>query len=245
MTPMMIVLGWVVIFFASLTSGLTGFGFALIAVPLLISFLPPNFVVPVVVLLTNLSHTLILIETRNWIDLKRIWPLILGGMAGVPLGTFVLLALDVDVLRVVMGFLVLGCAMALMVGRKRPVKKEKRALASIGVLSGLLSGSTGMGGPPAVLFFSNQGAEKQVFRANLTIFFTFLSIFTILSQLGSGLVTRDVLTYGVWLFPAALVGTWVGIKLTHRLNKETFQRVVVVVVGLSAVFAIASGLGLV
>ena len=241
-SPLILLWGIGTIFLASVVSGLTGFGFALVAVPLLMIFLPPKVVVPTVLMLSLSGGFAVLFETKKWIDLKRIWPLIIAGVATSPLGAYLLLILDVDMLKTLIGVVIVISALALFTGFRLHIKNEKLGFVLVGFASGLLAGSTGMGGPPTILFFSNQRAEKQVFRANLRIFFTALGSSSILSQLVGGLVTKDALTYYVWFLPVLLVGILLGIKLAQIVSETTFRKATLVIVAVSGLAAIFSGL---
>jgi uncharacterized membrane protein YfcA len=242
--PLVLLWGVGTIFLASVVSGLTSFGFALVAVPLLMIFLPPKVVVPTVLMLSVSGSVVVLFETKKWIDLKRIWPLIIAGVAASPLGAYLLLIMDVDTLKMLIGVVIVISALALFTGLRLRIKNEKLAFVLVGFASGLLAGSTAMGGPPTILFFSNQRAEKQVFRANLNIFFAVLGLSSILSQLIGGLVTTDALTCYAWFLPVLLVGILLGIKLAHSVSETTFRKATLVVVAISGLSAIASGLGL-
>jgi uncharacterized membrane protein YfcA len=99
-----------------------------------------------------------------------------------------------------------------------------------------------MSGPPAILFLSNQGAEKQVFRANLTFYFTVLSLATLPSQFAGGLLTRDVVIRALLFLPVLMLGTFVGIKLAHKVKEELFKRVTLIVVMFAGILSITSAL---
>jgi uncharacterized protein len=227
---------------AGIISGLTGFGFALVTTPLLVLILPPTVVVPVVALLSLLSHLVVLLETLPWIRLNRIWLLALAAVIGAPLGTYLLLALDAAVLKVLIGMVTTLSALALLFGFTRPIRNERLASLPVGLASGLLGGSTGMSGPPVVLFFSNQGVDKHVFRANLNLYFILLACSTLPSQAIAGLITREVLTYAAWFIAALLLGTLAGMRLARRVHETDFRRVTLVVVIASGLSAIASAL---
>ena len=79
-------------FFAATVAGITGFGYGLVSVPLLMLALPPKVVVPAVTTHIFLVSLLILLEVIKKVDLRRIWPLMVTGLMGLPLGVFVLLA---------------------------------------------------------------------------------------------------------------------------------------------------------
>lgn len=232
------------LFLSGLTTGLTGFGLALVATPLLILILPPKVVVPLLTLQAMGSNFLILYESRRWVDLGRIWPLMLAGVAGVPFGAYLLVVCDAGPLKTFIGVAIALSALAFLLGFKRQVANERLACVPIGLASGLLNGSTGMSGPPVILFFANQGVEKRTFRANLAAYFTVVNLATLPAYLVGGLVTRPVATYAALLFPALVVGLFAGMRLARHVDERAFRRVVLIVVCGAGLLAVASGLGL-
>ena len=106
----MFILTFITVLMASLVAGLTGFGFAIVAVPILMILMPPKVVVPLVQLLSAVLQIAVLIEARMWINLKRMWPLLLAGIMGVPLGTYLLLILAPQTLRTLVGAVVVVSA---------------------------------------------------------------------------------------------------------------------------------------
>ena len=219
------VFGFIAVFVAGLTMGLTGFGLALIASPLLVLILPPKIVVPVVTLHGVLTTVGVMVEARKWLDLRRMWPLMLAGGLAVPFGAYLLVTL--------------------LLGFRHEIRNEKLASGPVGLLSGLLNGSTGMGGPPIVLFFANQGVEKQVFRANLAAYFFALKVVAIPSYLVGDLITPTVAAYSLLFLPALLVGMAAGIRLAGRVPEELFRRFTLLVVCAAGLLSIAAGLRLV
>ena len=244
MTTTTVVLGCIVCCMAGLASGLTSFGCALVAVPLLTLFLPPRTVVPLVLFITNVSHAIVLADTWKLVELKRIWLLVVCGGISTALGTYLLLILDGSVLKLGVGSIIVLSAVALLLGFDRPLRHQKASLASIGILSGLRSGATGMGGPPVVLFYTNQRVEKRVFRANLNAYFTVLALSTLPWQLAGGLITKSVVLYAVLFLPALVLGTGLGILLLPRVEQKTFRSVVPNIAMLSGTLSILSGFGL-
>ncbi len=240
----MFILAFIAIVLAGLVASLTGFGFAIISVPLLMLFMPPKVVVPLVLMLSMVLKLMLIVETRKWIDLRRIWPLLLTGTATVPLGAYLLLLLDPEPLRILVGLVVVVSALALLSGLRWTVRNEKLNLVPLGLLSGILGGSTGMPGPPVVLFFSNQGLEKRTFRANLVLYFACTSITGVISTAAGGLITRDMLVSWAGLLPALGIGTWAGIRLARSTDQDRFRRIVLSVLILTGIMAVASGLGL-
>jgi len=241
---LIIIIGCCVIFLAGFTSGLTGSGFALISVPLLILMISPKVVVPVILILSVIINIYILIEAWRWIDLKRIWPLMIAGAVGMPFGTHLLKVLDVEVLKVFIGVLIVLFALAFLKGYRKEIKNEKVAFAPVGLASGILNGATAMCGPPVILFFTNQGVPKQVFRANTVFYFFALNLVTLPYFAINGLITSDMIRYALYFLPALMVGAFLGIKMSHRVREDIFRRIILLLVTFAGILSIFTGLGI-
>ena len=239
-----IAFGLLAIFLAGLTYGTTGFGFGLVSVPLLLIFLPPRTAVPTSLVLSSITGLLVAYQARASIRLKRIWPLMVGGALGIPLGTYLLTVLDSNVLRVVIGGIIFLSALAFLTGFRRPLGNETIAGIPVGVTSGILNGATGMSGPPVILFFNNQGIEKTIFRANLATYFLALNLLTFPTQWFGGLLTREVLIYALAFLPAMAAGSWAGIKLSGKINERLFRTVSLALVAATGLVSVATGLRL-
>jgi len=239
-----IIVGLLVMFWAGVIQGLTGFGFALVSVPIMTIFLSPKKTIPIVLLHAILIVIVILYEARKWVDLKRIWPLMIAGIVGMPFGTYLLIFLKASTLKVLIGSVIVLFTLALLKGFKRKIKSEKLAFAPVGFISGLLAGSTMMGGPPVILFFTNQGLNKNVFRANLVCYFATLSLATIPAYIAGGLITEEVVKYAVLLLPGMICGGITGIKLAHIVQEQLFKKIVLIILIVAGLMSIASGLGL-
>ncbi|KPJ62480.1 MAG: hypothetical protein AMS15_03855 [Planctomycetes bacterium DG_23] len=239
-----IIAGLVVIFFAGLIQGLTGFGFALVAVPIMTLFLSPKEVVPVVLIHAILIVAVILYEARKWVDLRRIWPLMIAGIVGIPLGTYLLIFLQEGTLKILIGSVIVVFALAFLKGFRKQIKAEKLAFAPVGFISGLLAGSTMMGGPPVILFFTNQGLSKNVFRANIVLYFTAVSLAAIPAYVAGGLITKEVVKDAVLLLPALIAGGLTGIRLARAVQEQLFEKIVLIILIVAGLMSIASGFGL-
>ena len=240
-----IFIGILIIFVASFIQGLTAFGFSLLAVPMLVVFLSPKVVVPVMIIYSLLLNIYLFIEARKDVMLKRIIPLIICGIAGIPFGAWILKALEPQVLKIFIGVAITFFAILFILGFRRKVKNEKRAFLPIGFLSGILNGSISMSGPPVILFFSNQGMRKNVFRANLIVYFLTLNIFSIPVFFLSGLLTEEVVTHSLHYLPGLLAGAVAGNAMAHKVQENRFRKIALVVILLSGVLSILSGMNVI
>jgi len=237
-----IVYGILVCFFAGLITGITAFGFALVAIPLLILFFDPKVAVPIVTISSTLTGMYLFFELRNMMQIKKIIPLIIGGIIGLPFGVYILAVLDKDILKISVGALITVFAFLLALGIKREIKSEKYASVLVGMLSGLLKGSTSLSGPPLVLFFINQDQEKEVFRANLTGYFMIMGTLAVIALAIGKLVSLNVLEYSAWLVVPTIFGTWFGSKICPRVNPVLFRTLSLAVVIIAGILSILSGL---
>ena len=238
----LLLLGGLVTFFAAAVAGTTGFGYGLVSVPLLMLVLPPKLVVPAVTTHIFLVSLLILLQVLKHVDLRRIWPLMATGLLGLPLGVYALLVLSEGALKAIVGVVIVCFAIVLLLGLNLEITNEKLALAPVGVASGLLASGIAMAGPPVILFFSNQGMVKQVFRANLAAYFVFLNTVTMPAHAASGLLTGEAVRYAALFLPTLAAGLALGSFFSRKVPEALFRRVVLVVVLCTGLLAIAAGL---
>ncbi|MGG6311339.1 sulfite exporter TauE/SafE family protein [Paenibacillus macerans] len=240
----LIALGAVVILAAGFIQGLTSFGFALIATPILAQIIPLQQAVPIVVILSLCTNIIVFTGCYKHADIRKIWILILSSLLAAPLGTYLLLIMDGDILKLATGTVIIVVAALLLSGKSFPVKRDKLAYLPVGALSGLLNGSISMSGPPVALFLSNQGVDKETFRANITVYGIFLNIVTILTYLYSGLLTREALVYTSWFVPGMLIGVFIGIRVLKQLNEKLFKRIalwLIIASGLWTILGVLAG----
>jgi uncharacterized membrane protein YfcA len=241
--PLLIALGLATLFAGGFMQGLSGFGFALIGVPVLSLFLSPKVAAPIIVSCVLVSNLLVLYNARRDVQLRRIWPLCLAGVLGVPFGAWLLHGLSVDGLRLLMGSVVTAAAALMALGVRVGIKRERLAFLPVGFSSGMLSGSIGVGGPPVILFFTNQQLPKSVFRANIVAYFTVLNLSTNTVFITSGVITSEVLRYTALFLPGLFAGVFVGARFTNRLPDALFRRIAFALVIGTGLVSVLKGLG--
>src|ERR1700730_10762754 len=98
-------------------SGLAGFGTALMALGIWLYVVPPSIAVPLVLICSILSHTSTMPSFWRSIDFRLVWPFLIGGLAGVPLGTLLIAHADPRIFKVSVGVLMLVFPTALVFNR--------------------------------------------------------------------------------------------------------------------------------
>ncbi len=232
------------VFAAGVVKGLTGFGFSLLSVPVLIVLLGPRTAVPAIILLNAVANVVLFPLVRRSARLRRVLPLIVAGIVTVPIGMVLLLSLDPNVVKLIAGCVSILFALAFLAGFRRPLHNERVGFAAAGVISGTLNGLISTGGPPAVLFLNNQGVPKKEFRANLLAYFLFLSLASVPTFLAGGLLSAQVAQTALMLVPAMFLGAYAGNKLLHRLPERLFRVIALLVVILAGLVSVLSSLGI-
>lgn len=110
-----IMAGFFIILLASLIQGITGFGFALVAVPLLSLFIPEiKNITPIIVIYSLITNIIIVYKSRKYVEFKKIIPLIIFAIIATPLGTYILISFKVKTLKIIIGIIIIITALAML-----------------------------------------------------------------------------------------------------------------------------------
>ncbi len=231
-------------FLAAACQSLTAFGFALVMVPLLSLAWE---VKPAVVTSTVLGTIILLpllYEVRGHIRPRRVVPLFMGSLVGIPLGIVVLERIDATALEVVVALVVIVAALLMYLSPEVPFKRSVPPLSFlVGGISGLLRAATSMGGPPVVIYTLTFEREVERFRATLLAFFLPASLVTIAGLAIAGRIDGDVLLATAVGLPAAVLGSLVGRWARTRVSMAIFRLVVLGVLFASSGAVLASAAG--
>lgn len=216
-----------VILLAYVVRGLTGFGSALIAVPLLVQFLPLQFVVPFMMALDFVASFMLGGSQRKhivWGELKWLLP---ASMAGAVLGLYLLLRLPHDFLLLGLGVLVMafGLRNVLNLHGDKPISRWWALPA--GLIGGSVSAMFGTGGPPYVIYLSHRLRDKSLLRATFSGLFVIDGGFRLVVFLVTGLLLQpNMLTAWLVALPLAALGLYIGHKAHLGISNAQMLRLV-------------------
>jgi uncharacterized membrane protein YfcA len=230
-----------VLLVAAAAQTVAGFGMALIAVPFLVTVLDVKDAVVIVAIASMLNTALVARAIWRHIPRPTVGWMLTGSFVGMPFGLLFLLFAPEDVLRLAVGVAALVMTMAIVGGLRFGGSARTGELAA-GAISGALNTSTGMNGPPIVLYLQGRRLPTSEFRGALAAFFFLSGAATLLVFALTGVVTGDALALGAACLPAVLTGNWLGHQLLGRLTEATFRRVVVALLIATALTAIATSL---
>lgn len=239
---MEIIFGIIIVTIAGFVQGLTSFGFAMLSVPFLVNIFPLSVTVPIVVILSLSTNIIVIINCIKKVNIKKIWLLILSGVIFIPLGVHSLTILNPDYLKIFFGIIVITFTVLLILNKSFPIKNEKLGYTIAGSMSGFLNGSLSLSGPPVILFLSNQGIDKESFRANLSFYFIVLNSITTATYWANGLLTEVIFGKLLYFIPAALLGVFIGIKLCKKLDEVLFRKVVLILLIISGLLTMINAI---
>lgn len=214
----------VVVFVATLVRSAFGFGESLIAVPLLVFFIPIEIVVPLSVLISILIAAVIVAQDRKQIHIHSAKWLILFAALGIPLGLLLLLyGNDVMVKGVLGGLIVTYAIFALRSKSKFKLVVDNRLWLFIcGFLSGVLGGAYGLNGPPLVIYGNLRQWTAKRFRATLQAYFLPASIIGMFGYWYNDLWTWSVTYYFLIAIPVIIPAIFLGRYLNHHMKEGAF-----------------------
>jgi uncharacterized membrane protein YfcA len=219
-----------VAFLGAIVVGLTGFGSALITIPLATYVVPLPFALALYALVDLSSAAAVGFENpKNAVreEWKRLVPMILVGTV---IGVTLLVNLPRRAALLLLGVFIVSYALYALFTRpgKRVVSGNWGWLAGLG--GGITSTVFGAGGPPYVIYLSHRGLSKEAFRATLGL----TTLTSISLRVVAFLITGLLLDWHVWLtallaVPAALAGVHVARKIYFAVSRESLMRAIAVV----------------
>jgi len=235
---------------AGFAQGVSGFAFSMIALSVWAWAISPQLAAPLAVFGALMGQILSFAQIRAGYDLKKIAPLVAGGLIGVPMGVFALHNTDPIRFRLTIGALltVYGAYGLLASGHFKLKIGGAWLDAFAGVLGGVLGGLGGMSGTVPAIWTQMRGWSRDLRRATMQVYNIAMHVFTLVvySQTG-GFRDLDYRLFAV-AAPAMLIPAWFGARLYHSLSEQLFQRLVFALLllsGLALLYASARTLKLV
>jgi uncharacterized membrane protein YfcA len=226
---------------ASFVMGLAGFGIALVALAFLPYLLAPADAVILLTIYAAVFSVAMLLQLRRDVEPRAITDLLIGTIAGTPLGVWGLAALPASSLNRLIGLMLVVAFVVEASGLyPRQVRGRHWGLGA-GVLSGVIGGAVGLPGPPVVLYAAMQGWSARAIKANLQAFFVVNQGAILAGYWWAGLLTREVWSLTVGFALPAVAGAAAGALLFERVDPRRFRQIVFVLILLSGLGLLVRG----
>jgi uncharacterized membrane protein YfcA len=231
-----------IIFAAAFAQSLTGFGFALVVMPLLTIVLGIRTAAPLVALAALTVYAVNLVRYRRAIKVQEVWRLGVASAAGVPVGIWLLSTADEDlVMRVLGAILVAYAGYSLL----QPIARRTLSRGWVypaGFLAGCLGGAYNTPGPPVIVYGSLRQWPRNEFRAILQALFLLNAVLVVASHAVAQHLTKQVFGYYLYAVPALAVGILIGSVVDSRIDQRQFRKLVTTMI-LALGLALLLGVG--
>ncbi len=235
----------VVVCGASMVKGGIGFGFPLLAVPLLSTIMGPRVAIPVIAIPTLLSNVLVVRGGGAGRAARGMWTALVGLALGTVGGALLLGSLDPRRLSALVGGVAVAYVLmtALRVTLTLPAAGARAAGPALGLVAGLLGGSTGISSPLLASYLHLLRLDKREFVFWITMMFFVINICQVVVYARLGLYSGPVLAIALWACVPMAIGTLAGLWLQDRIQPRVFERIVLAVVLLTSLNLLVRSLG--
>ena len=223
---------------AGAVRGLTGFGFAILAVPLMGLVIPPTEAVLLALVLQMLIGPFGVGKALGHIDTPLVAGVAAGAMVGTPFGLFILAATSPDIARLLIAAIAVACFGIFLIKRAPTPSRAPSHVAATGLAAGVLNGFAAMPGPPVILYFARSGVSPMAARGSMIlVFFAAATAGTVTAWL-RGLIDAHLALLAAAVFPLMLVGNHVGSRFFGTIPERVWRTSVVILLVASAFGAV-------
>lgn len=229
---------------AGFVNGLSGTGYALVALGFWLQAMSPLTAAPLTALCGVAGHVQSLPTIWKGVRWQRLWPMLVAGIVGVPIGTLLLDHVRPGPLKVGVGILLLLYSGWMAFVRRPPVvtRGGRLADAAVGLTGGVMGGMASLSGPAPAIWAQLRGFGKDEQRGVNQPYNMSILLLALASAGVAGFLDRTFLTWAAITVPVTLVGARLGLLLYGRVDDVAFRRIVLGLLGVSGVTLIASSL---
>lgn len=217
-------------FVSGTARGFSGFGSALIFMPLASSIADPRLVAALLLIIDFVAAAPLLPDAWRKADRRATAIMAFGSLIGVPIGTYFLTRLEPVTTRWIISVFVLALLLLLLSGWRYRGKEHTAISVGIGGLSGFCSGLAQTGGPPIVGYWLGRPIASVVARANIVLFFGASDLFSAISYAATGLITMDAIRLSLVVGPVYGIGVWFGASLFGKASEALFRAICYVLI---------------
>lgn len=218
--------------------GFTGFGMAIILVPLLSLTIPPGDAVVLAILLQLLIGPVGIRSILADADRSSAVTIAVAAMLATPVGLLLLAATPADYARTAIAFIAIGAFLLVVLPQRAAARPSRASGVMTGLAAGLLTGFAAMPGPPVVPFYMRQRIAPRTARASMMLIFFATAIAGTIAAAARGLAPPPLLLLSAALFVPMVAGNWLGGRFFGRIPAPVWRTGVGVVLGVAAASAL-------
>ncbi len=221
---------------AGIARGFSGFGGALIFIPLATSVIDPKIAVAMLFLVDAVLALPMAPHALRHADRREVSTMLAGAVIGVPVGTAILSFADPLTVRWAVTGLVAMLLTLLASGWRYSGQPSAPLTVATGVVSGVFGGAAQVGGPPVVAYWLGGHNSPLLVRANIVFYFALSTAVTGINYLFAGLLNGTAALLALIVGPAFGLGLAIGSRLFGRVAEPLFRKICLCLIGAAALF---------
>jgi uncharacterized protein len=218
--------------------GFSGFGSAMIYIPLVAAVYEPRIAAATLVLIDFVCAFPLAVRAVPHCNWREVVPISLAAAVAVPVGTWVLLVADPVMLRWAIAAVVIILLVVLASGWRYHGRPRLSATIGVGFLSGVGSGAVQIAGPPVIIYWLGGAGQAAFVRANLMVYFTFIDLIGCVAYFRLGLFTREVIVLSLLLALPFILAMIAGVRWFGLASERSFRRVAYAIIAVSALVSL-------
>lgn len=227
-----------IVLVASTAQSGTGFGFSILSTPFLLLLFEAHDAVQLNIILSLILSLIMTIRTQKEIHWGIFQRLLLGGTLGFVPGVLLFVHLDVRPLIGLAGLAILVSTILLVADfRMRPGRRKEIVTGS---LSGLLTGSIGIPGPPLLIYFAGAKVDKAVLRSTTLAYFSIIYLLSLLLQVYFYGFSKEIPDRVMISLPFLMMGIYFGQLLFRRLDQQLFLKFIYLLLIFTGIYLLVS-----
>ncbi|MFM2411409.1 MAG: hypothetical protein RL481_2237 [Pseudomonadota bacterium] len=238
LSPGTLAVALMLVFGASIVRGLTGFGLAIILVPLLGLIVPPAQAVVISILLQLLAGPIGLKRILADSERSTATTISIAAMLATPFGVALLSVTPPDVARLAIAGLALAAFGMLFIPASEGAIPGRKETVATGIAAGLLTGFASMPGPPVVPFYMRRKLPPNVARGSMLLVFFACAIAGSIAAFALGVATLHLLWLSILFYPALYLGTRLGELAFGKVSERAWRTFVGITLGAAGIAAV-------
>ncbi len=234
-------------FGAGFVNGISGMGGAMIAVPILLTFMPPTILFPSTCIVTTILTAYI-----AWLYRKdSVYPIVkrlfIGAIPGAVAGLALLIYIKAQYIQLLAGLVMLAFVYLQFLRDRQAIVERHETLGKtlfIGFGSGVLITSISFGGPLLGAYSLYLGWPKTQSVGIMNVFALMAFVVAVIFQASAGLYTPEVLSLALKGVFAGILGVACATPLVKVISQKTFKFIILTLIGVGGVTCLWRGFGL-
>src|SRR5699024_1364788 len=229
-----------IVLIASMLQTSTGYGFSIIGTPFLLMLYPAHMAIQMNIILSICLSAFMIFKIRNEVDKALLMRLIKGSILGLVFGIFVYLYLDIQLLKMTVGVIILILTILLIF--KLTINQSRNKDFLTGGVSGVLTTSIGVPGPPLLLYFSGAGIDKTTLRSTTLAYYLFVYFASLVMQISFGGTSKETWGFSLLAIPPLFAGIVLGQFLFKWISQYIFLMITYIILIFTGIYLIITSL---